>query len=217
MSHAQLYRCNYRLEQWQWGMSLTLWHCLPFLIQSKARRVSEFIILSHARIVSRVRFGFGHLYFFLSVWYPQLISNKFATTSQWMSPVWRQGALWGFQATVSLVRTGCYRSMTNTVIIVHEKMFTKGESRPITQALNEREEQTQQHGTLKLFAPASIFKKGRKIKIQEQFSCVSLRRQVCFWICRAMFLQSAFRFGLLITVETLPFFPEVSFWIRKEK
>ena len=32
-----------------------------------------------------------------------------------------------------------------------------GESRPITQAINEREEQTQQHGTLKLFAPASIF------------------------------------------------------------
>ena len=44
-----------------------------------------------------------------------------------------------------------------------------GKSRPITQAINEREEQTQQHGTLKLFAPVSIFKKGRKIKIQEQF------------------------------------------------
>ena len=43
----------------------------------------------------------------------------------------------------------------------------------ITEAVNEREEQTQQHGTLKQFVPASIFKKGRKIKIQEMRSCES--------------------------------------------
>lgn len=52
-------------------------------------------------------------------------------------------------------------------------MLTIGESRPITQAINERKEQTQQHGTLKQFAPASIFKKERKIKIQEMKSCES--------------------------------------------
>ena len=44
------------------------------------------------------------------------------------SPVWRQEAFLGFQATVPQVRTG---SMTNAVIIVREKMFAISEiSRP---------------------------------------------------------------------------------------
>ena len=61
---------------------------------------------------------------------------------QLTSPVRRQGAFWGFQATVPQVRTGLV-SMTNTVIIVHEKMFTIGESRPITGTQEKRREMQQ--------------------------------------------------------------------------
>ena len=56
-------------------------------------------------------------------------------------------------------------------------MFTIGESRPITQA-NKREEQTQQWWNIEAIW-ASIFKKGVKIKIQEQFS-VRLTSQKSF-------------------------------------
>ena len=194
MSHAQLYRCNYRLEQWQWGMSLTLWHWLPFLIQSKARRVSEFIILSHARIVSRVRFGFGHLSFFLSVWYPQLISNKFATTSQWMSPVWRQGALWGFQATVSLVRTGCYRSMTNTVIIVHEKclQWVNHDRLPKLWTKEKSKRNNMEHWSY-LRLPVSL-KKGEKSRYKSNFRASHFADKFVFEYVARCF--SKVRFGL---------------------
>ena len=47
-------------------------------------------------------------------------------------------------------------------------MFTIGESRPITQT-NKKEEQTQQWWNIEAIW-ASIFKKGVKINIQEQFS-----------------------------------------------
>ena len=75
-----------------------------------------------------MRFGFGNKSFYR---FGMLSSIKVATVFQLTSPVSRQGAFWGFQATVPQVRTGLV-SMTNIVIIVHEKMFTIGESRPIT-------------------------------------------------------------------------------------
>ena len=50
------------------------------------------------------------------------------------------------------------------------------------------------------------FKKERKSGYKNNFRCVSLRRQVCLWTCRAMFLQRVFQFGFLNTVETLSFF-----------
>ena len=73
------------------------------------------------------------------------------------------GAFWGFQATVPQVRTGLV-SMTNTVIIVREKMFTIGESRPITGTQEKRREMQQwsNHGS----NLGQNFQKRAKIKIQ---------------------------------------------------
>ena len=46
----------------------------------------------------------------------------------------------------------------------------------------------------------------RKSRYKSNFQCMSLCRQVCLWKCRALFLQRAFQFGFLNTVETLTFF-----------
>ena len=93
----------------------------------EAPRKSEYMILSLARIVSRVRFCSCHKSFFLLVWYPQLPSNKVTTAFPLTSPVGDQG-----------VRTGLL-SMTNRAFscFIHEelmctslsvkKMFTIGE------------------------------------------------------------------------------------------
>ena len=68
-----------------------------------------------------------------------------------------------------------------------------------------QEEQTQQRWNFEAIW-ASVFKKERKSGYKSNFRCVSLRRQVCLWICRAMFLQRVFQFDFLNTVETLSFF-----------
>ena len=60
-------------------------------------------------------------------------------------------------------------------------------------------------GTLMQFGPV-FSKKERKSRYKSNFQRVSLRKQVCLWICRAMFLQRVFQFGFLNTVETLSFF-----------
>ena len=55
------------------------------------KRMYNFVARAQrARIVSRVRFGFGHKSFFLSVWYPQLTSNKVTMVSQLMSMACRR-------------------------------------------------------------------------------------------------------------------------------
>ena len=51
-------------------------YVVTFYVRGYSREQSEFIILSRERIASGVRFRFGHKSFFLSVWYPQLPSNK---------------------------------------------------------------------------------------------------------------------------------------------
>ena len=73
------------------------------------------MILSLARIVSRVRFCSCHKPFFLLVWYPQLPSNKVTTAFPLTSPVWDQG-----------VRTGLL-SMTNSALscFIHEELMCK--------------------------------------------------------------------------------------------
>ena len=60
-------------------------------------------------------------------------------------------------------------------------------------------------GTLMQFGPV-FSKKERKSRYKSNFQRVSLRKQVCLWICRAKFLQRVFQFGFLNTVETLSFF-----------
>ena len=72
------------------------------------------------------------------------------------------------------------------------------------QVLKEREEKCNNGETMEAIW-ARIFKKERK----SRYKCVSLCRQVLSWMCQAMFLQSAFQFGFLITVKTLSFFPQV--------
>ena len=147
------------------------------------------------------------------------------TAFQLTSPLWREGAFWGFQATVPQVRIGLL-SMTNSALscFIHKKLMCKSSSvkkcfLPVNRdrpKLTKKKSKRKNGGTLKQLEPVFFFffKKEQKSRYKSNFQCFSLRRQVCFLICRAMFLRSAFQFGFLVTVETLSFLPlEVYFGI----
>ena len=59
---------------------------------------------------------------------------------------------------------------------------------------------------------ASVFEKRAKIKLQRAIfsACHFADKFAALWICRAMFLQRAFQFCFLNTVETLSFFSLMS-------